>query len=243
MDSTPASLTNTPSLMRRIRSFVRREGRMTSGQSRALETLWPLYGIEIEQQTLLNWPALFGNHQPVVIEVGFGMGQSLADMAQAFPHQNYLGIEVHRPGVANLLKLIDQAQLSNLKIICHDAVEVLEQKIPAHSVQRLQLFFPDPWHKAKHKKRRILQAPFATSVAKALESGGEFHMATDWEDYALWMMDVMSAHSDFSNAAGERQYSQRPDYRPLTKFEARGHRLGHGVWDLIFKRRPIDSNR
>ena len=220
----------------RIKSFVKREGRMTQGQDRAMEAHWPTFGVEYNADATIDFKALFGNDNPVVVEVGFGMGKSLAEMAKNFPENNYLGIEVHRPGVATLLKDIAEMELTNLRVMCHDAVEVFENMLAEQSVDRMQLFFPDPWHKKKHNKRRIVKPEFVTTVASRMKTGGVFHMATDWEDYALQMMEVMSEHADYKNQCGDQQYAPRPDYRPLTKFEARGHRLGHGVWDLLFER-------
>ena len=222
-------------VMRRIRSFVRREGRLTKGQQRALDELLPEFGIEQGGQ-IIDLRHLFGRDANTVLEIGFGNGVSLAEMAKANPELNYLGIEVHRPGVGNLLLQIEQDNISNIRVLCADAVEVLEQMIPDASLQRVQLFFPDPWHKKKHHKRRIVQAPFLLLLKSKLKIGGVFHMATDWQDYAEHMMAVLSAAEGFSNQSGTGQYAQRPDYRPLTKFEQRGHRLGHGVWDLLFER-------
>ena len=221
--------------MRRIRSFVRREGRLTKGQQRALEELLPQYGVEQSEQ-LLDLTSLFGREADTVLEIGFGNGASLAEMARANPELNYLGIEVHRPGVGNLLLQIELENIPNIRIICADAVEVLEQMIPDASLHRVQLFFPDPWHKKKHHKRRIVQPGFVMLLQKKIKPGGVFHMATDWQDYAEHMMEVMSAAEGFVNQCGAGQYAERPDYRPLTKFEQRGHRLGHGVWDLLFER-------
>lgn len=221
--------------LRRIRSFVRREGRLTKGQQRALQELFPRYGITL-QQGELDLDALFGRHAFRVLEVGFGNGASLAEMAANHPDNDYLGIEVHRPGVGNLLLQIEKQQLNNIRVSNDDAVEVLEQQIPDASLDAVYLFFPDPWHKKKHHKRRILQPAFAQLVHRKLKPGGIFHMATDWENYAEHMLAVMSTAAGFENTAGEDNYIARPEHRPLTKFEQRGHRLGHGVWDLIFKK-------
>jgi tRNA (guanine-N7-)-methyltransferase len=218
---------------RRIKSFVLRQGRMSKAQQQALNQAWPDYGLEPEDK-ILDLEAVFGRRAPTYLEIGFGMGTSLAAMAKANPDRNYIGIEVHRPGVGALCKLIEEQGLTNIRIFNHDAIEVLEKSIPPASLAGVYLFFPDPWHKARHKKRRILNAEFANKIAHYLETGGEFHMATDWQDYAEQMMEVMSAAKGYVNKAGVNQYMPRPDYRPLTKFEQRGHRLGHGVWDLIF---------
>ena len=222
-------------IMRRIRSFVRREGRLTKGQHRALEELFPRYGINL-QQGILYLDALFGRQAFRVLEIGFGNGASLTEMATKHPENDYLGIEVHRPGVGNLLLQIEKLELNNIRVSNDDAVEVLEQQIPDASLDAVYLFFPDPWHKKKHHKRRIVQPAFAQLLRRKLKTGGIFHMATDWENYAEHMLAVMSAADGFENIAGEGNYIVRPEYRPLTKFEQRGQRLGHGVWDLIFKK-------
>jgi len=221
--------------MRRIRSFVRREGRLTKGQERALAELWPVMGVEFEPQQL-DLAALFGRQAPVVLEIGFGMGASLVEMAKAAPELNFIGIEVHRPGVGACLSAAEEAGIHNLRLFCHDAVEVLEQMIPDESIDTLQLFFPDPWHKSRHHKRRIVQPAFVQMLRPKLKQGGLFHMATDWQNYAEHMLEVMSQAEGFENTSEFGDYVPRPDQRPLTKFERRGHRLGHGVWDLIFKR-------
>ena len=221
--------------MRRIRSFVRREGRLTKGQQRALEELFPRYGITL-QQGELDLDSLFGRHAFRVLEIGFGNGASLAEMAANHPENDYLGIEVHRPGVGNLLLQIEKQQLKNIRVSNDDAVEILEQQIPDACLDAVYLFFPDPWHKKKHHKRRIVQTGFAQLVRRKLKPGGIFHMATDWENYAEHMLEVMGTAAGFENSAGEGNYIARPEYRPLTKFEQRGHRLGHAVWDLIFKK-------
>lgn len=220
--------------IRRIRSFVRREGRLTPGQQRALDTLWPRYGLEFDAAP--DSESLSGQSSAVTLEIGFGNGDSLAHMAAADPDSRYIGIEVHRPGVGRLLKTLDEQHIDNVRVYCHDAVEVLEQKIPDGSLDRVLLFFPDPWHKKKHHKRRIVQTEFASLVARKLRSGGRFHMATDWEPYACHMLEVMQAAPDFSNTSPTGDFVERPEYRPVTKFEQRGQRLGHGVYDLIFER-------
>ena len=220
--------------MRRIRSFVRREGRLTKGQERALQELWPVMGVEFRDE-MLDLTALFGREAPVVLEIGFGMGKSLVEMAAAAPEKNFIGIEVHRPGVGACLTSAQEAGITNLRLFCHDAVEVLGQMIPDQSIDTLQLFFPDPWHKSRHHKRRIVQPAFVQMLRPKLKIGGVFHMATDWENYAEHMLEVMNAAEGFVNTM-EGDYAPRPDSRPLTKFEQRGHRLGHGVWDLLFAR-------
>ncbi len=223
-------------LVRKIRSFVRREGRLTKGQENAMKECWPTMGIDY-QQKLLDWKEVFGNDNPVVLEIGFGMGASLVEMASNAPEKNFIGIEVHSPGVGACLASARDAGVTNLRVMCHDAVEVFEHMIPDNSLSTLQLFFPDPWHKARHHKRRIVKAEFAEMVRQKLKlDSGIFHMATDWENYAEHMIDVMVQAPGYKNIAAEGDYIPRPDERPLTKFEARGHRLGHGVWDIKFKR-------
>ncbi|AYP22108.1 tRNA (guanosine(46)-N7)-methyltransferase TrmB [Pantoea agglomerans] len=221
--------------LRRIRSFVRRQGRLTKGQQQALDTLWPVMGVEYQPEPV-DLPALFGREAPVTLEIGFGMGASLVTMAQNTPHQNFLGIEVHAPGVGACLAAAKEADVQNLRVMCHDAVEVLEKMIPDNSLRMVQLFFPDPWHKARHNKRRIVQVPFAELVMRKLKLGGVFHMATDWEAYAEHMLEVMNSIDGYRNQSEQQNYVPRPETRPLTKFEQRGQRLGHGVWDLMFER-------
>lgn len=226
---------------RQIRSFVRREGRLTKGQQRALDELWPKYGIDNEKSSIdLN--KTFNRKAPKILEIGFGNGRSLALMASEHPENDYLGIEVHRPGVGALLLLVEELCLSNIRIICDDAVEVLKNRIADNSLDRVQIFFPDPWHKKRHHKRRIIQPDFIALVAHKLKPGGLLHMATDWQDYAQHMTDIMKLIGAFENISQDSDYVERPDYRPLTKFEQRGQRLGHGVWDLIYKRKGPVSN-
>lgn len=233
---------------RPIRSFVRREGRLTRGQQRALDELWAQFGIDSAgpdtleparlalNEPLLDLAALFGRENPKVLEIGFGNGASLAEMAAAHPDLDYLGIEVHRPGVGNLMRLLAERDLHNVRVLCDDAVQILKHRLPDACLHRVQLFFPDPWHKKRHHKRRIVSPAFTTFIAQKLKPGGVFHLATDWQDYAEQMMMVMGAAPQFRNLAGEDNYSPRPEWRPLTKFEQRGQRLGHGVWDLLFER-------
>lgn len=220
---------------RSIRSFVLREGRLTSGQQRAFEQVWPKLGV-LFSGTAIDLAALFGNANPCFVEIGFGDGESLAQMALQHPERNYLGIEVHRPGIGHLLLRAEMLELANLRIIRHDAIEVLQQLSDA-SLAGLYLFFPDPWHKNRHRKRRIVKPEFVEELARIIRSGGVFHAATDWQDYARQMMRILSAAEAFDNQAGAGHYAPRPDYRLPTKFEQRGQRLGHGVWDLVFQRR------
>lgn len=219
----------------KVKSYVKREGRLTKGQAKSLEDFWPTMGIDY-QNAPLNLEETYGRSAPQVIEIGFGMGKSLVEMASAAPEKNFLGIEVHRPGVGACLGDAGELGLENLRVMEHDAVEVLKHMIPDGSVSRLQLFFPDPWHKKRHHKRRIVQAEFAELVKSKLAIGGCFHMATDWEPYAEHMAEVMNNIDGYKNQAEEGDYVPRPDYRPITKFETRGQKLGHGVWDLIYER-------
>jgi tRNA (guanine-N7-)-methyltransferase len=223
-------------LVRKIRSFVRREGRLTKGQETAMKECWPTMGIDYQNEKL-DWQEVFGNSNPVVLEVGFGMGASLVEMAKNAPDKNFIGIEVHSPGVGACLSSANEAGINNLRVMCHDAVEVFENMIPDNSLTTMQLFFPDPWHKKRHHKRRIVQLGFAEMVRqKLIPEIGVFHMATDWENYAEHMIEVMKQAPGYQNWSTEGDYIARPDDRPLTKFEARGHRLGHGVWDIKFNR-------
>lgn len=219
----------------KVKSFVKREGRLTKGQARALEKCWPTMGLTVDMG-LLDFSQVFGNDNPVVLEIGFGMGKSLVEMAAAAPELNFIGIEVHRPGVGACLSSADEADVKNLRVFEHDAVEVLAKCIADNSLHRVQLYFPDPWHKKRHHKRRLVQPAFVEDLRIKLAIGGQFHMATDWEPYAEHMLEVMQAASDFENTSDTNDYVPRPDYRPITKFETRGQRLGHGVWDLIFNR-------
>jgi len=220
---------------RRIRSFVRREGRLTTSQARALNELWPQFGIEANE--VIDPEQIFGRQAPLTLEIGFGNGESLVQMAEAAPEQDFIGIEVHRPGVGHLLLQIKKRGLSNLRVICADAVEVLEHSLTENSFDRLLLYFPDPWHKKRHHKRRIVQPAFAELIAHRLKPGGIWHLATDWEDYAMHMRKVLEAQPQFENIVGPGQFAPRPQWRPLTKFEQRAHRLGHRVWDLLYRRR------
>ena len=221
--------------IRKIKSYVLREGRLTKGQATALDKYWPEMGIEYSPETL-DLVELFGRDAPITLEIGFGMGKSLVEMAGNAPERNFVGIEVHRPGVGACLSDAGEAGLTNLKVFQHDGVEVMANSIGEQSIDCVQLFFPDPWHKKRHHKRRIVQPDFIQSVRRNLKIGGVFHMATDWENYAEHMLEMMRDAEGFENTSPTGDYVERPDTRPLTKFEQRGHRLGHGVWDLMFKR-------
>ncbi|HAF45404.1 MAG TPA: tRNA (guanosine(46)-N7)-methyltransferase TrmB [Gallionellaceae bacterium] len=219
---------------RHIRSFVLRAGRVSVAQQRAIDTWLPRYGIPyITRQ--LDLDQAFGRKAPKVLEIGFGMGDSTATIAAAHPEIDYLALEVHTPGVGNLLKLIDSEHLNNIRIMQHDAVEVLRDMIADGTLDGVHIFFPDPWHKARHNKRRLIQSPFIAQLVQKLKPGGYIHVATDWQDYAEQVLRVLSEEPQLENTAAD--YAPRPDYRPLTKFEQRGLRLGHGVWDLVFRRK------
>jgi tRNA (guanine-N7-)-methyltransferase len=225
---------NTDAQHRRIRSFVRREGRLTAGQQKALDDLWPRCGLSADVK--LNPTQTFGRSAPLTLEIGFGNGSSLARMAADDPQSDFIGIEVHRPGVGHLLIELDRLALDNVRIFRHDAVEVLDRCIPDACLDRVLLFFPDPWPKRKHHKRRILQPAFVDKIARKLKTGGLLHMATDWEPYAEHMLKVMRSRTNFVNRDPAGSYSERPEYRPVTRFERRGQRLGHGVRDLVYRR-------
>jgi len=218
---------------RGIKSFVQRTGRVGPGQQRALETLAPEFCIAYAPQGI-DLAQVFGNPHPVVIEIGFGMGETTAQIAAARPDTNFLGVEVHVPGVGALLKRIGEQGLGNVRIVQHDAVEVLQHMIAADVLAGAHVFFPDPWHKKKHHKRRLIQPALVALLASRLKPGGILHCATDWQDYAEQMLAVLSAEPTLVNTAAG--YAPRPEMRPLTKFERRGLRLGHGVWDLVFRR-------
>lgn len=218
----------------RIRSFVVRPGRMGPGQARALAELGPRFVLPYVN-AVTDFAAPFGRRAPLVLEIGFGMGDATATIAAARPETDFLGIEVHPPGVGALLKRVGEAALTNLRIIQHDAVEVLEHMIAPGSLAGVHLFFPDPWHKVRHHKRRLVQPAFVALLASRLRAGGTLHCATDWEPYATQMLEVLSSEPGLRNTAPG--FAERPALRPLTKFENRGLGLGHGVWDLVFEKR------
>ena len=218
---------------RPIRSYVVRPGRMGPGQQRALEELGPRFVLPFRPDPL-DFDACFGRRAAVVLEIGFGMGDATAQVAAALPQTDFLAIEVHPPGVGALLRQIGERQLTNLRIVQHDAVEVLEQMVPPSSLAGVHIWFPDPWHKLRHNKRRLVQSPFVAELVRYIAPGGYLHCATDWEPYAQQMLAVLAAEAALRNRAVD--YAPRPDWRPLTKFEQRGLRLGHGVWDLLFRR-------
>jgi len=237
-DNKPADGANKPLFYdpteHRIRSFVTRAGRLSIAQGRAIETLGPKFCIPYQKQNL-DFAAAFERTAPTILEIGFGMGETTARIAGGMPDKNFIGVEVHTPGVGSLLKLIDENGLQNLRLIQHDAFEVLTHMIAPASLAGVHVFFPDPWHKARHNKRRLIQGPLVALLASRIAPGGYLHCATDWEEYAQQMLEVLGAEPALQNTADG--YAPRPDYRPVTKFENRGLRLGHGVWDLVFSKR------
>lgn len=219
---------------RRIRSFVLRQGRLTKGQARALETGFPRFGISYTPEFVDLSEKFNRTESKKVLEIGFGMGETTAKIAQTLPECDFLAAEVHTPGVGALLKLIEESALTNIRVIQHDVVEVLQNMLPDVSLDGVHIFFPDPWHKKRHHKRRLIQAEFVKLLCKKLKPGGYIHVATDWQEYAEWVLEVLSAEPQLQNTA--KDYAEKPAYRPLTKFENRGIKLGHGVWDMVFKR-------
>ncbi len=218
---------------RHIRSFVRRQGRLSVAQHRAVDTLLPRFGLAYAAQPL-DLTAVFARTAPKILEIGFGMGDSTATIALDNPGKDYLCLEVHTPGVGNLLKLIDAQGIANIRIIQHDAVEVMRDMLVDGALDGVHIFFPDPWHKARHNKRRLIQTPFIAALVQKIKVGGYIHVATDWQNYAEQVLQVLSDEPLLKNTVAD--YAPRPDYRPLTKFEKRGLNLGHGVWDLVFTR-------
>lgn len=234
-DDTTAQPLHAASMRRAVRSFVVRAGRMTVAQERAWVELWPRFGLE-STDAPLDLESVFGRDAPRTLEIGFGNGESLVALATAHPERDFLGIEVHRPGVGHLLLRIEALGLANLRVICRDAVEVLQRCVPEASLDEVLLYFPDPWPKKRHHKRRIVQPDFVALVASRLRPGGVFRMATDWQPYAEHMLAVAGACPALHNDSTQGDYVPRPDSRPVTRFERRGQRLGHGVWDLAFRR-------
>lgn len=242
---TPSADGNTPGTApagvahpKTIKSYVKRAGRTTTGQAKAFEELGPHFLLPYTGQPL-DAASAFGRSAPLILEIGFGMGEATAHIARVRPDDNFLCCEVHEPGVGALLKRIGEQDLHNIRILQHDAVEVLEHMLPGQPLAGIHIFFPDPWHKKKHNKRRLIQTPFVAKLVSRLQPGGYLHCATDWQPYAEQMLEVLSANPDLANTAtdaGLGGYAPKPEYRPLTKFENRGLRLGHGVWDVVFRR-------
>lgn len=227
---------SSPPTRRPIRSYVLRQGRISQAQQRAYSDLAPHYVLPY-QTALLDWEKIFTRAAPRFLEIGFGMGESTAEIAQQFPERDFIGVEVHTPGVGSLLKQIQARALSNIRIIQHDAVAVLQDMIAGESLAGIHIFFPDPWPKLRHHKRRLLQAPFIQLLASRLQSGGYVHIATDWEQYAETVLSTLQNAAQLENTS--LNYAPRPTYRPLTKFEQRGLNLGHGVWDMVFRKRGL----
>ncbi|MCC6171696.1 MAG: tRNA (guanosine(46)-N7)-methyltransferase TrmB [Gammaproteobacteria bacterium] len=229
---------------RGIRSFVIRAGRVTDAQRRALDELWPRHGIDFDPGRALDLDAAFGRRAPRTLEIGFGNGDNLAALAAAHPERDYLGIEVHRPGVGRLLLRAEQARLHNLRVVAHDAVEVLRTMLAPGTLDEALILFPDPWHKKRHHKRRLVQPPFIALLASRLRAGGTLALATDWAPYAEWMLEAIAAVPQLENLAPDGRFVPRPAWRIQTRFERRGERLGHEVFDLAFRRRadaPADD--
>lgn len=226
-----------PILKRQVRSFVMREGRVTASQKKAIATLWPIYGVAYSPMPL-NLDAVFARRAAIILEIGFGNGDSLVAMARDNPDKNYLGVEVYTAGVGHCLIAAKHSGVKNLKLISHDAIAILSQQIADHALTAVQLFFPDPWPKKKHHKRRIINPDFIALLRQKIKPGGHFHCATDWQPYAQWALEHLDASADLSNLAGAGRFLPRPEYRPITKFEKRAIRLGHGVWDLVYTINP-----
>ncbi|MEP6549242.1 MAG: tRNA (guanosine(46)-N7)-methyltransferase TrmB [Gammaproteobacteria bacterium] len=225
---------------RHIRSFVLRAGRMTHAQERALEELWPSYGLDVGVDAL-DLTSIFGRRAPRCLEIGFGVGEVIGSLAESNPHIDYLGIEVHRPGVGRLLLRAAETQLRNMRVICHDAVEAFTAAIQNESFDEILIFFPDPWHKKRHHKRRLIDPGFTSSLAAKLRPGGVLRLATDWQAYAEQMLAVCNAEPQLQSLSADGTYVPRPDFRPPTRFERRGARLGHGVWDLAYTKRKLPA--
>ncbi len=231
----------TSSIYGHIKSFVHRKGHFSEAQRRAYETLLPVFGIPYEKnlKAQADWAEIFGNNHPVVLEIGCGMGETTATIAQQNPHINYIGVEVFTAGVGALLKRIEEYDLKNLRVMQHDAVEIVRDMIRPETLAGVHIYFPDPWHKARHHKRRLVQSPFVHELALRLIPNGYIHCATDWENYAEQMLEVLSSESLLQNSNENNGFIPRPAARPLTKYENRGNRLGHGVWDVLFLKKPL----
>ncbi|MFQ5469151.1 MAG: tRNA (guanosine(46)-N7)-methyltransferase TrmB [Gammaproteobacteria bacterium] len=224
----------TPAVLRTVRSFVRREGRMTKAQRKALTESWSRYGIDCKNQ-IIDLDEIFQRSAPRILEIGFGMGESLLESAINNQQKNFIGVDVYKPGVGKLLCELESHNIQNVRVINEDVVTVLEQMISGHSIDAVRIFFPDPWPKKRHHKRRLIQPEFISLLGSKLVKGGIVHLATDWQDYAQHMIEVLSSCKQFENVSEDGDYIPRPEDRPQTKFEHRGHRLGHGVWDIKYR--------
>lgn len=233
MAEDPSITTDRP--MRKIRSFARRSGRMTDSQKKGLADFWAIHGIEYSD-TKLDLNTLFNRDAPKNLEIGFGMGENILSVAQSRPEDDFIGIEVHQPAVGHVLNQIEELGLKNLRVMNHDAVEVLNHQISDLSLSSVSVFFPDPWHKSNHHKRRLISPKFSELLATKIIKNGHMYLATDWEHYAIQMLDVFTHNKHFKNLSPTHDYCKRMEFRPITKFEKRGLRLGHGVWDLIFEK-------
>lgn len=237
-DKTPSSIPSEHAdsavqFPRTIRSFVTRAGRTTPSQQKAIDNLSQAFVLPYQDKPI-DWRSIFSRQAPRILEIGFGMGDATAYIAGLMPETDFIGVEVHEPGIGALLKKIDEQKLNNLRLIQHDAVDVIKQMLEPQSLDGIHIFFPDPWHKKRHHKRRLIQTEFIHLLSSRLKQNGYIHCATDWEHYAEQMLTVLSAEPSLSNTANN--YAERPGYRPITKFENRGLRLGHGVWDLVFRK-------
>lgn len=226
---------NSVTYPRQIRSFMRREGRLSDNKKQVLENFWEFYGLTLTEKPL-DLDRIFQRSAPRILEIGFGMGQSFLEQAEKNPEQDFIGIEVHRPGIAAVLTSVAKNELTNIRLFNHDAVGILKNCFAENSLDKIQIYFPDPWPKKRHHKRRLIQLSFVDLLWEKLKLHGTLHLATDWEDYAMHMMKTITDSNKFINVSGENQFAPRPEERPLTKFELRGQKLGHGVWDLLFTR-------
>ena len=221
--------------LRPIKTYVVRGGRLTGSQQKAINELWSLYGLD-KEQGVINSAEVFGNDNPLVFEIGFGMGDSLVQMGKEHPQQNFIGVDVHPPGIGNLLKKVTEERVTNIRVFQDDAKEILQECIADNSLATVQIFFPDPWHKKRHHKRRLIQTGFMEELLPKIKKHGVIHLATDWQNYAEQMMEVLSECKQLKNQFGANNFATKHD-RPTTKFQRRGERLGHGVWDLVFKKK------
>ena len=234
-------LSDSPDKTRRVRSYVRREGRMTVAQRQAIEKHWPVYGVEFSK-TKVNLDLLFYRTAPKILDIGAGMGEVTASLAKTHPDNDYLAVEVHRPGVGSLIRRIVHDGLTNIRISAHDVTDVLRYQLPADSLDMVYIFFPDPWPKKRHHKRRLVNAEFLLLLKNCLKANGRIFIATDWQDYAEYILETFSRDQDFINLAGAGRYAPRPHWRPYTKFEKRGQKLAHAIWDFAYGCRQQNSS-